>query len=209
MKWSEKLTKVRYLLLNNPVHCKLIFLTMKVSTSSPYQIIYSLFEHEYLGYLFESFVVQLDDNERLTLQHQNISAQNASEFANGLDSTDYKLIELMDAMQQDVVIRKYYNGKIKPRDFFCKVYRSEKPDELLQAEIQVYLEKRRSKILQQIYGKLLFEMGNDGEPTWKRIYLESKPASVLFHFRRNEDNTHYFPTIKFDGEKFKNPQNKI
>lgn len=174
---------------------------MKVSTSSPYQIIYSLFEHEYLGYLFESFVVQLDDNERLTLQHQNISAQNASEFANGLDSTDYKLIELMDAMQQDVVIRKYYNGKIKPRDFFYKVYRSEKPDELLQAEIQVYLEKRRSKILQQIYGKLLFEMGNDGEPTWKKIDVLDPTSTILFHFRRNDDNTHYFPTIKYKDEK--------
>ena len=65
---------------------------MKVSTSNPFQIVYSLFEHEYLGYLFESFVVQLDDNGRLTLQHQNISAQNASDFAKGLDDTDYKLI---------------------------------------------------------------------------------------------------------------------
>ena len=79
---------------------------MKVSTSNPFQIIYSLFEHEYLGYLLESFVVQLADNGGLTLQHQNISTQNASEFASGLDETDYKLIELMDAMQQDVVIRK-------------------------------------------------------------------------------------------------------
>ncbi len=57
---------------------------MKVSTSKPFQIIYSLFEHEYLGYLLESFVVQLDDKGKLTLQHQNISAQNAGEFAKGL-----------------------------------------------------------------------------------------------------------------------------
>ena len=94
---------------------------MKVSTSNPFQIIYSLFEHEYLGYLFESFVVQLDDKGRLTLKHQNISSQNAAEFSEGLDETDYKLIEQMDSMQQDVVIRKFYKGKIKPRDFFAKV----------------------------------------------------------------------------------------
>ena len=174
---------------------------MKVSTSNPFQIIYSLFEHEYLGYLFESFVVQLDDNGRLTLQHQNISSQNASEFASGLDDRDYKLIELMDAMQQDVVIRKFYKGKIKPRDFFYKVYKGEKPDELLQVEIQNYLEKRRSKILQQIYGKRLFEMGNDGEPTWKQIEVLDPTSTVLFHFRRNDENTHYFPTIKYNNEK--------
>ncbi|MCK5366960.1 MAG: ATP-dependent helicase, partial [Cyclobacteriaceae bacterium] len=174
---------------------------MKVSTSNPFQIIYSLFEHEYLGYLVESFVVQLDDNGKLTLQHQNISAQNSSEFAKGLDETDYKLIEIIDTIQQDAVIRRFYNGKIKPRDFFFKFYKSEKQDKLLQNEIHKYLEKRRSEILQLIYGKLLFEMGNDGEPTWKQIEVLNPTSTILFHFRRNEDNTHYFPTIKYNGEK--------
>ena len=94
---------------------------MKVLTSNPYQIIYSLFEHEYLGYLFESFVVQLDDHNGLTLQHQNISAQNASEFSKVLDETDYKLIELMDSMQQDVVIRKFHKGKIKTYSLSLRV----------------------------------------------------------------------------------------
>jgi len=174
---------------------------MKVSTSNPFRIIYSLFEHEYLGYLFESFVVQLDDAGKLTLQHQNISAQNATEFAKELDDTDYKIIELMDSVQQDVVIRKFYKTKIKPRDFFQKVYKSEKPDKDLQCQIQKYLEKRRGRILTQIYGKRLFEMGNDGEPTWKEIEILEPTATILFHFRRNDDNTHYFPTIKYKGEK--------
>ncbi len=174
---------------------------MKVSTSNPFRIIYSLFEHEYLGYLFESFVVQLDDNEKLTLQHQNISAKNAGEFSKALDEKDYKLIELMDTIQQDVVIRKFYKGKIKPRDFFSKVYKGDKPDLLLQGEIQKYLEKRRANICQQIYGKRLFEMGNDGEPTWKKIKILDPISTILFHFRRNDDNTHYFPTIKHNDKK--------
>jgi hypothetical protein len=48
---------------------------------------------------------------------------------------------------------------------------------------------------------MMFEMGNDGEPTWKQIYITPQKASILFHFMRNEDNTHYFPTIKYNGEK--------
>ena len=197
----KKLTKIIKLFSYNALHCGLIFLTMKVSTSKPFQIIYSLFEHEYLGYLFESFAVQLDEKGRLTLRHQNISAQNAKEFASEIDETDYRLIELMDSMQQEVVIRKFHKMKIKPRDFFAKVYKGERPDEILQGEIQKYLEKRRGKILQQIYGKRLFEMGNDGEPTWKEIEVLNPTSTILFHFRRNEDNTHYFPTIKYNGEK--------
>jgi len=89
---------------------------MKVSTNQPFQIIYSLFQHEFLGYLFESFVVHKDEKGNLTFQHQNISSANATEFATGLDENDYKLIELMDSMQQEVVVKKFYKKSIKPAE---------------------------------------------------------------------------------------------
>ncbi len=174
---------------------------MKVSASKPFQIVYSLFQHEYLGYLFESFVVKLDDNLKLTLQHQNISSQNAREFAKGLDENDYQLIELMDSMQQETVIKHFNKQRIKPRIFFDKVFNAEKKDDLLIAEIHKYLERRRSKILPLLIGKLVFEMGRDGEPTWKELEVLKDKATVLFHFRKNEDNTHYFPTIKYGDQK--------
>lgn len=174
---------------------------MKVSTAQPFQLIYSLYQHEYLGYLFESFVVQLDDKGRLTLQHQNISSKNAKEFASGLNDTDYELIKLMDEMQQESVVLKFYKQKVKPADFFFKVYDKEKGDKALQETIHHYLEHRRAKVLDLLSGKMIFEMGRDGEPAWKRLHWKKEKASVLFHFRRNEDNTHYFPTIKHEGEK--------
>ncbi|ELR71404.1 helicase/SNF2 family domain protein [Fulvivirga imtechensis AK7] len=174
---------------------------MKVSAAQPFQIIYSLYEHEYLGYLFESFVVHLDDKGKLTLQHQNISSKNAKEFSSRLDDTDYQLIELMDSMQQDAVIKHFNKKNVKPEEFFLKVYDASKGNEALQTEIDSYLERRRSKILENIQGKWVYEMGNDGEPAWKKIEVLDKKATVLFHFRRNEDNTHYFPTIKYNGEK--------
>ncbi|PWL30772.1 SNF2-related protein [uncultured Roseivirga sp.] len=174
---------------------------MKVSTAQPFQLIYSLYQHEYLGYLFESFVVQLDEKGRLTLQHQNISSKNAREFESGCDENDYKLIKLMDEMQQDSVVLKFYKKKVKPDEFFFKVYDKERGDKVLQESIELYLETRRAKILDLLKGKMIFEMGRDGEPAWKQIHWVEEKATVLFHFRRNEDNTHYFPTIKLQGEK--------
>ncbi len=174
---------------------------MNVSASQPFQIIYSLFQHEFLGYLFESFVVHLDENGKLTFQHQNISAKNAKEFASGLDASDYKLIELMDSMQQDAVVKHFHKKYIKPEEFFLKIYDDQKGNKLLQEEIEKYVERRRSNILPLLIGKQVYEMGRDGEPAWKKIDVLENKASVLFHFRRNEDNTHYFPTIKYDGEK--------
>ena len=174
---------------------------MKVSATKPFQIIYSLYQHEYLGYLFESFVIHLDDKGKLTLQHQNISSKNAREFEKGLDATDFELIDLMDSTQQDAIIKQFYKKTIKPEDFFLKVYDDQKGNELLQREIENFLERRRAKILERLKGKMLFEMGNDGEPAWRHIEVLENKASVLFHFRRNDDNTHYFPTIKYNDEK--------
>ena len=174
---------------------------MEVSASQPFEIIYSLYEHEYLGYSFESFVVHKDHNDRLTLQHQNISSKNAPEFSRGLNDNDYELIRIMDSMQQESVVKHFSPKKIKPRDFFLKTFSNPKSNEFLIKEIEDYMERRRTKILPLLIGKRLFEMGNDGEPTWKEIEVMDEKATVLFHFMRNEHNTHYFPTIKYNGEK--------
>lgn len=174
---------------------------MKVSTSQPFQLIYSLYAHEYLGFLFESFVIQVDESGRLSFLHQNISSKNAPEFGTGMDDTDYELIRLMDSIQQENVIKQFYSKKIKPGEFFLKIYDPEKGNKVLQEEIERYLENKRCQILERIPGKMLFEMGNDGEPAWRQIEVMPEKASVLFHFRRNETNTHYFPTIKYGGEK--------
>ena len=108
---------------------------MKVSTSQPFQIVYSLLEHEYLGYLFESYVVQRNSRGQLTLQHQTVSAKNAPEFANGLDEVDFELVALTDQIQQDAVIKEFWPKKTTPADFFLKIYDAEKGDKALQDAI--------------------------------------------------------------------------
>jgi hypothetical protein len=126
---------------------------MKVSTAEPFQIIYSLLQHEYLGYLFETFVVQLDQNNKLTLKHQNISSKNAEEFSSQLDKNDFKLIKLIDDIQQDSIIKKFYNKKIASTEFFFKIYDKEKGDQLVREAISNYIEHKKAEIL------LLFAVG--------------------------------------------------
>jgi SNF2 family DNA or RNA helicase len=178
---------------------------MKVSAVQPFQIIYSLYQHEYLGYIFESFIVHLDDKGKLTYQHQNISAKNAREFSKGLDARDFDLIEKMDEMNQDAVLRHFSKKIMKPDEFFSKVFHKEKGDESLQSQIEDYMEKRRSAVLEKMKGKMLFEMGNDGEPTWRKLEVLEKRASIQFHFQRGEDTTNYYPTISHDGKKVEIP----
>lgn len=174
---------------------------MKVSPEQPFEIVYALFSHEFLGLLFESFAVQLDEKGRLSYAYQNISHVNAHEFASGLDDMDFKLIQWMDEMQQDSVVKKHNPKKLKPKEFLRKIYDPKTENKAVQELIEAKLEGLRAKILENLHGKRLFEMGNDGNPTWREISIMPEKASVLFHFRRNEEDTHYFPTIKYRGEK--------
>lgn len=174
---------------------------MRVSASEPFQLIYSIFAHEYLGYLFESFVVKKDSKGNLTLTHQNISHKNAKEFASGLVENDYEIIRLMDSIQQDVVTNKFSVKHLKPEEFLTKVYNKEKGDKLIQEAIDHYIDTVKSKILPLLVEKEVYVMSNNGDPAGKKVKMIPEKASVLFHFFRNEENTHYFPTVRLRGEK--------
>ena len=174
---------------------------MKVSTAEPFQIIYSLFEHEFLGHLFAAYVVQLGPREQLTLQHQTVSGKNAHEFAESLDATDFELVELCDQIQQEAVVKEFWPRKIATAEFFLKTYNAEKGDKPLQEVIAKHVQTRMAAILARLAGKRVFIMGRDGEPTWKEIGLAPAKASILFHFRRNDEGTHYFPTIQYQGQR--------
>ena len=178
---------------------------MKVSASQPFQIIYSLYQHEYLGFIFETYIVHLDEKGKLTYQHQNISAKNAREFSKGLDDRDFELIEAIDSMHQDAIVKKFSSKLIKPEEFLTKTYDKAKGNEQIQEQIEEYMEKRRAKILEKLKGKMLFEMGNDGEPTWREIEVLESRASIQFHFMRTQENTNYYPTIFYHGKKLEMP----
>ncbi|MEX1240927.1 MAG: DEAD/DEAH box helicase [Cyclobacteriaceae bacterium] len=178
---------------------------MKVSASQPFQIIYSLYQHEYLGFIFESYIVHLDEKGKLTYQHQNISVKNAREFSKGLDDRDFELIESIDSMHQDAIAKKFSPKVVKPEEFLTKVYDKTKGNDVVQEQIEEYMEKRRAKILEKLKGKMLFEMGNDGEPTWRKIEVLEKRATIQFHFMRTQENTNYYPTIFYQGKKLDMP----
>jgi SNF2 family DNA or RNA helicase len=175
---------------------------MIVDPDQPFQLVYSIYSHEYLGLLFESFAVPLDDKGRLTYAYQNISSANAKEFDSGLDEKDYALIRLMDSMQQDLVVKPLMKkGNLKPKEFLRKIFDPKTAEPKTQELLFDNLEKKRAQILPLLIGKRLFETASDGTPTGKEISVQAEPATVQFHFDKGEFNTQYYPIIKFQGQK--------
>ena len=175
---------------------------MKVSTIQPFQIIYSILNHEYLGYLFEAFVVQLDDKGQHTLLNQNVSIKNIKEFSNGLDEHDFEIVKLINLLQPENIYKKYVGTKKRTvTDFYLKVFDAQKGEKPIQELIAGYVEKIKAEMLPLLLGKQLYIMGSDGNPIWQKVEILPEKATVLFHFMRNPENTHYFPTIKYVGQK--------
>ena len=85
---------------------------MKVSTSQPFTVVYSLFQHQYLGYLFGSYMVQINSKNELTLLNQIVSTKNINEFTSGLDSVDFELVKLIEDTQQDTILKKFNPKKL-------------------------------------------------------------------------------------------------
>jgi superfamily II DNA or RNA helicase len=149
------------------------------------------------------FVVQLNDKGQLTWEYQTLTVRNFHEFSHGLDERDEAAVKLIEGMKPAAIFEKFNTSKRKTiEEFYLKTFDAEKGEKEIQEAVQSVIEKRRAQIFDLICpDKTLFIMGNDGNPMRQSIEIQSEPVEVLFHFMRNEENTHYFPTLKYLGAK--------
>ncbi|HVW16167.1 MAG TPA: DEAD/DEAH box helicase [Mucilaginibacter sp.] len=167
---------------------------LRADSSKPCQIIYAICRHEYLGYVIEPHIVQLNPNGEFSLTYQRLFSNTAKEFGQYLDETDFKLVKVLEEIEQSHVIKKFYKKPIRPFEFFSKVF-----NEQLFDTIRPKIEKRMAEALALLPGRQVYAMSKEGYPAERKLQLATEPASVLFHFRRDETEIRYFPTIKYQG----------
>ncbi|MBB2150315.1 DEAD/DEAH box helicase [Pedobacter gandavensis] len=168
---------------------------LRVDSSKPCKIVYSLCKHEFFGYLIEPHIVQLNPQGDFSLTYQRVFSHTASEFAAHLTEKDFKLIKILDETEQDFIIKKYHKKPIRPVEFFSKFF-----NEKFYENVRPKIEKKLAEALELIKKDgALYMMDSDGWPAERKIELAAEPATVLFHFRRNAMETRYFPTIKYQG----------
>lgn len=166
---------------------------LRVDSSKPCKLVYSLCKHEYLGYLIEPHIVQLNQDGDFSLTYQRLFSTTAKEFPGILDETDIKIIKLLDETEQGHIIKRYHKKPVRPLEFFSKIF-----DQKFFDVIRPKIEKRMIEVFGLIKDKPLYTMSKEGWPVERKVLLADAPASVLFHFRRSEEETRYFPTIKYN-----------
>ncbi|TDO20022.1 DEAD/DEAH box helicase [Pedobacter duraquae] len=168
---------------------------LRVDNSKPCKIVYALCKHEYLGYLIEPHIVQMNPQGDFSLTYQRLFSHTAVEFAKHLSETDLKMIKILDETEQDAIIKKYYKKPVRAFEFFGKIF-----DDKFYDSVRPKVEKKLAEVLANPHVRAsLYLMDKDGWPAERKIEIATEPATILFHFRRNEVETRYFPTIKYQG----------
>jgi len=167
---------------------------LRVDSSKPCQIIYAIARHDYLSYVIEPHVVQLNPNGEFSFTHQRLFSNTAEEFSQCIDDTDRRLIKILEDIEQGNIIKRFYKKPIRPFEFFSKIF-----NEQLFDTIRPKMEKKIAEALALLMGKEIYVMSKEGYPAGRKIHIATEPASVLFHFRRSEEEIRYFPTIKYQG----------
>ncbi len=171
---------------------------MRVLSTQPFKLIYSITDEEYIGTVIEPHVVQLSSNGQLSLTHQRLFNQTAPNFEEGLTENDIKAIACLDEISPEALFKKFRDIALVPKktvksiDFYRKYFN----EQLHQLYIRPFIEKKINEALLYIDTTRVYSAGKDGNPAHKELLVEQTPATVLFHFRRNIEGTRYFATIK-------------
>ena len=167
---------------------------LRVDSSKPCQIIYAIARHEYLSYVIEPHIVQLNPNGEFSLTHQRLFSNTAKEFTQWIDDLDFKLVKILEEIEQGNLIKKFHKKPIRPFEFFGKIF-----NEQLFEIIRPKMEKRMADALALLRDKKIYLMSKEGYPAERKLQIAAEAATVLFHFRRDAEEIRYFPTIKYQG----------
>ncbi len=169
---------------------------MEVVNTQPFEVVFTFVRHPYFGLLVEANAVQLLANGDYSLTFQRVRQQTSSYFHLNPEQTE--VVKILEEFEVDGIMKRFYNGnkRLRPNEFLLKHYTPE-----LHKLVRPYIEKKLSGILDIIKNYPMYWAGKTGQAQGEEIHYSEEPATVLFHFRRDEQGTNYFATIRHNNEK--------
>ncbi|MGZ8568851.1 MAG: SNF2-related protein, partial [Bacteroidia bacterium] len=171
---------------------------MRVDSSMPFEVIFSLNPDSELGPIIEPYAVQLNQNQSLSLTYQRLYGHTMKAFAHGLDDDAEQAIKLSSEYSLENITRKFSKKKdIRPQEFLNKYL----DDKLLKDVVRPFVEEKMAKCLGYINQKTIYLRSKTGNPAHLPLENVADEVSAFFHFSKEEDGTRYYPTFRCAEEK--------
>ncbi|MFT7100125.1 MAG: hypothetical protein ACJA19_000625, partial [Bacteroidia bacterium] len=146
----------------------------------------------------QPYVVAYTSLDTLSLTYQKVFSGNASYYTK-LTDDELAQIATLDNIMEEHIVRKFSpKQRIRPKEYFQKYFDKAQH----KAEIRPYIETQLQALFSILptSSKSLY-LADDINPAHRRIYINEEFTKVLFHFRKNENGTAYFITIKYGDER--------
>ena len=171
---------------------------MKVESSANYRLIFSISNHPFLGVIIEPFVVEHTPAGTLSLTYQKVFSGNSSYYTK-LSENEHELIKLLDGIMPETIVKKFSpEKKIRPKEYFKKHFKKA----FFKSTIRPYIEAHLENLLTHPdASEIQLYRADEINPAAFKIEISTEFTKVLFHFRKNENGTSYFVTLKYDNEK--------
>lgn len=157
---------------------------------------YAITRHPLLGWIVQPRAVQLTETGKYSLKAQKLNRSTAEVYKEKLCAEDFKIIEILDSISPESLTKQFHpQKKIKPKNFFSSLSKKD-----FQSEIQPIIEEKLAKAIAKFSNQKIFLEKND-KLSLQPIQISNEIATVLFHFRKTEESTRYFITIKNEGER--------
>ena len=166
----------------------------QVSNDKPFDVIYSFGYYPILGYLLEAYAVPILNNGQLSLSFQQIHVLTAEYY--GITGIEKEAIIALDNTNPKKLFKRFYNGKktIKSKEWLYDVL----DEKTIKTQVRPYIETQIYEAFEKISNRKIF-ISKDSNPMQQELNV-IKDTSILFHLRRDERGTIYFPTFKANGE---------
>ncbi|MFT5725159.1 MAG: superfamily II DNA or RNA helicase [Bacteroidia bacterium] len=176
---------------------------MKIPATASYELAYSISRHAHLGPTLEAYVIQLTSAGNMSMVNQRVHSKNADYYDKKIEANDYKALALLDECLPEYIVKRFSKvKKIRPSEFFAKHFDAV----LYEKQIRPHIEERQAQVMELIKGRQIF-IKKLTNVIHEPIEWCHEPATALFHLRRNENNTHYFATIKHNNHRVPFAQN--
>ncbi len=164
---------------------------MEVINSKQFDVVFTFVRHPSLGVVIEANAVQLLENGKPSLTFQRIREKNSDYFK--LDDRQKAAVQMIETFEVEAIMKKFYTGtkKLRPADFLLKYFTPE-----IKVQVRAFIERQLVQILNIVKDYQIYWQSKTGEPMGSPISFVNEPASVLFHFRRDETGMNYFATVK-------------
>ena len=159
-----------------------------------FKLIFTISEHEQLGFIFEAWVVVLMEEKQFSLSFRKVNKLTIKDYDLKFSKAELDVIDLISEYSDESITRKFSKKELKASDYFKII-----DPALFAQQIRPYIERRMARCFELfISGNIAIHYKGKRKDAIhdEQISIVTKGAAAVFHFERSDEGIRYYITVR-------------